>query len=92
MTSPNHAHRTYHPGELTWAQRSSLDIASFLERHRLVAQDPHAETVLLACAGLVWERRVGPPLWASLSVSELFRRLRIDQKFYPDPALVLAYY
>ncbi len=92
MTSVNHDHRTYHPGELTWAQRSSLDIASFLERHRLVAQDPHAETVLLQCAGLVWEKRVGAPRWSSLSVRELFRRLKIDQAFYPDPALVLAYY
>jgi hypothetical protein len=92
MTTAKSPQRTYQPGELTWAQRSSLDIASYLERHPLVAQDPHAEAVLLQCAALVWEKRVGSPVWASLSVSELFRRLKIDQAFYPDPTLVLAYY
>lgn len=85
-------HRPYQPGELAWAERSSGDIATFLKRHPLVARDPHAETVLLQCALLAWEMRWGAPSWASLPIHELFRRLRIDQAFYPDPALVLAHY
>lgn len=86
------SHRTYQPGELAWAERSSADISAFLKRHPLVARDPHAETVLLQSALVVWEQRQGQPSWASLPISEIFRRLRIDQEFYPDPALVLAYY
>ncbi|MFT3926779.1 MAG: hypothetical protein QM778_29815 [Myxococcales bacterium] len=84
--------RSYQPGELAWAERSSADIVRFLERHPVVAQDAHAELVLLESASALWELRPGAPSWAALPIHAIFRRLSIDQAYFPNPALVLAHY
>jgi hypothetical protein len=84
--------RSYQSGELAWGARASETITRFLRRTPLASRDANAELVLLNAAALVWEHRVGLPAWGQLPVAELFRRLEIQQAYFPDPALVLASY
>jgi hypothetical protein len=84
--------RTYQPGELAWAARSSEIITRFLRKNSIAARDPNAELVLLSAAGLLWERRQGSPAWGQVPIAELFRRLAVQQEYFADPALVLAFY
>lgn len=72
--------------------QAQADIAAFLRENVLVARTPFATSLLFDAAALAYEGQMAQPCWAGLSVELLFKRLRVEQAFFPAPEKVVAYY
>ncbi len=80
------------PGEDAFHERAHSDVQAFLRANPLVARTPHSAPILQALAMLVWERGRARAGWSELSISEFFRRLRVEQSFVVTPEKVVTSY
>lgn len=92
LTQITRSMRMFRPGERSWNERASAHITNFLEHNRIAAREEHAELALLNCAELIWELCPTEPRWSALCVDTLFRRLRVQHDFFPQPGLVVTHY
>lgn len=92
MTRCSPARHAVPQSDELWTKRATYDISEFLRTSPLVAKNPHAQTTLHTAAMLVWEGHRSDPSWSALPISELFRRLRVEQEFLVDPEKVVATY